>query len=34
MMVEPDYQETARRVVSFLGELGVRFHVTGGILAA
>ena len=34
MMVEPDFQETSRRVVSLFGELDVRFHVTSGILAA
>jgi hypothetical protein len=34
MMIEPDFQETARRVVSLLGQLGLKFHITGGILAA
>jgi hypothetical protein len=29
-----DFQETTGRIVSLLGEIGVRFHVTGGILAA
>jgi hypothetical protein len=34
MMVEPDFHETTQRIVSLLDELEVRFHLTGGILAA
>jgi hypothetical protein len=34
MTVEPDFQETTKRIVSLLSELGLTFHLTGGILAA
>ena len=34
MAIEPDFQETTERIVRLLAELGVRFHFTGGIVAA
>lgn len=34
MTIESDFQQTTQRIVSLLDELNVRFHLTGGILAA
>ena len=34
MTVESDFQQTTQRIVTLLDELHVRFHLTGGILAA